>query len=404
MYKLIRIWSLAVLGMLGTYLVLGLLVSALTWSNFLNTIGLWLGVTGLFMGFIHLSPEKMADCFAGDDLSGTACSEITASANEQLQSTAAVTLFYVVLVLAVAAVAFVASTRLERAKINALVISKLRRADDTYIENVLRISTFDRATMGQSADGALYTADVLAREASGGHGDAQYTTASDAGLERSASKFSGRVTLYERWKPLYDKYARPSFVGSLLLTVRLWLVIFLIAATWFSLFSSELAFIPLLFALAAVAVIYLPNKRWRDTYVQFAGNDTNLLLAVILTVVFCTVTYLTLLLGGFAFGSKVFAFAWIPFLNVYAFTAAIIVVALPLSNFFVYRHRANADADRTISQFFRTLLDGGVKGTHAFATCDSCLTPTILILGQAHDCESCGRPVDASMKVSTVIV
>jgi len=403
MYKLIRIWSLAVLGILGTYLVLGLVVSVFSLSNFLNALGLWLGVTGLFLGFVHLPPEKMADCFAGD-ASGTACSDITAAANEQLQSTSVITLLYVLLVLAVAAVMFVASTRLERAKVNALVISKLRAADDTYIEQVLRITTFDRATMGQSADGLEYTGDVLAREASGGHGDAKYTASSDAELERSVSKFRGRVTLYERWKPLYDKYARATFVGSLLLTLRLWLVIFLVAATWFSLFSSGQAFIPLAIALGAIAVIYLPNKRWKDTYVQFAGNDTNLLLAVILTVVFCTVTYLTVLLGGFAFGSKVFAFEWIPFLNVYAWTAAIIVVALPLSNYFVYRHRANADADLTISRFFRTLLVADVKGTHAFATCDSCLTPTILLLGQAHDCESCGRPVDASMRVSTIVV
>lgn len=405
MLKVLRVWSLGVISILSTYTLIVLALSALNWTNFVESFWNWLGATGLLVGFGRFTPEQMV-CFEQDDSTSPGCSVAMAAFEGHIQDTGRMTLGYLLLLLATAAVMLFAATRLERTQINALVIEKLRRADETYIDQILDIRDFDKTALGMDSEGLQYTQSVLAREASGGHGDARYSQRSGAEADHAMSKFTQRVSRYQLWKPLYERFERPTFSGTVQLAWRMWLAIFLFAGLWFALFSTSLWFIPVMIGLGTLAVIYLPNQRWKETYVQFSANDTNLVFAVVFAVVSCTITYVLLALMGRVFGnnSSTPISQWLPFLNVYVFVALFVVFALPLSNYFVYRHRANSIADSQVEQFFRTLLNADVLGTHAFAVCDSCMTPTILFLGQSHACEACDRPVDSAMIVRTVHV
>jgi hypothetical protein len=149
----------------------------------------------------------------------------------------------------------------------------------------------------------------------------------------------------------------------------------------------------------ALALTYIPSKNWRDVYCQLAGNDLYTTLAVFFGFVFVVVGYVFSLAIGSLSGSAVFREQWI-----FAVALLMLVLVLPLSNYSVYRHRMNGEADRALLRLFKDLIAEGIRGTHSFAECRSCGRLNTLILGQSRPCESCGALVDSSMNVRTVDV
>jgi len=395
MYTLLRSWALAILGMLLLFI---LVLLVLTIGGGLS--GLWKGlaVVGMFGGFVHFPQAAVDACDANK------CNALTASMNDQVNASGAISLVYVVGLVLLCVVMVYAAPRLQRARINALVIAKLRQADETYIAQVLGVGSFDKSRMGQTEDGRKYVNDVLLREATDGQGDAQFTQRSDLQLRDSAAHIDKKSNVFQRWAPIYAKYAKPTFAGGLLVAGRTFLLLFLIVCGWFALSSMSFWVIPLLVVLGAFAMAYVPQGRWRDTYCQLAANDTYTALSVLVSFIYCAVGFLVFFVVGFFKLRSGGIQDVLPPLSVFGWVPLLMVVVLSASNYFLYRYRMNAQADSTLADFFRLLLSKNIHGTHSFAECPSCDTVNILLLGQAHPCDACGAMVDTSMNVRSVDV
>jgi len=207
-----------------------------------------------------------------------------------------------------------------------------------------------------------------------------------------------KVTVFERWQPLYAKYAQPTFGGAVLLAARTAILVFFITSGWLAVKGFHPWFVPLLLLFVAIALTYLPKGQWRETYCQFAGNDAYTALVVFCGFVYCAIGFIVFLVVGFLSGGLASA---VRPLGIFGFALLVVVVLLPASNYALYNHRANGEADRTLATFFRDLIDSGIHGTHSFARCPSCTTLNILTLGQAHPCVACHSMVDTTMNVRT---
>ena len=372
MYTLLRIWSTAVFGLVVAFLVLAAIMSVFE-PDFASAFATWLAVAGVFLGFATLDEAGFSACLSAE--SSALCQQSLDSLGGFARDSAGTTFTYLIGILLASALVYVAARGLERWRIAELVVRKLDAVDETYVRDVLGI----RGSDSESAR-------------------------SETELTRRASGYSARVLTNESWQSYYDQYAKPSIGGSVLLAVRVCVIIYLIVATWFATFSMQFWVLPLTVGLAVIGLAYVRDERWKKVYAHMGASETNMALFVIYALVFSAVGYVVSVVFGFILGSRVFAEKWLPGLSIFLWIAIALAVLGPLSNYWIVRHRMHADADSTVDGLFRELRARGVRGTHAFAVCESCGSMNTLVLQRTGDCESCLRPVDMSMSVRTVSV
>jgi hypothetical protein len=113
--------------------------------------------------------------------------------------------------------------------------------------------------------------------------------------------------------------------------------VFLITCGLLSLSSMRLWVVPLAVCLAAVALTYLPEGRWRTVYCHLWGNDTYLGLAVMFAAFFSVVGFVMCSVVGFilaglgADGGPDLPFMFGRLATI--FGIALLVVSVPVSNF-----------------------------------------------------------------------
>lgn len=290
--------------------------------------------------------------------------------------------------LALAILIAVSAGRLDRAATNASVVARLHAADETYIARILGITDFDQTRMGRGPGNVGYTDDVLAREATGGRGDARFTDRDGEGLADAALAETSTRAWFQRLLPIYLQHRRPTASGALRLAAASALTIVFIGVAFLATVDSPWWYIPLAIAIAAAVTILGPRQRWAHYLIQPAANARYswiALAAALLAFVLCNA-----ITGPLGFGFYLGLFS--------------VLALLFLSQAIVYQLRKNGEADEKLAGFFHTLLNEQIHGTHSFAQCASCGSMTILLLGQAHPCEACAAPVDRAMNVRTVDV